>query len=346
MSGVIINQLKELFRNRPDIAFEVNGGHVLDRRGSADPERIYYIISRQDKTAGLFSYYFTALSHIIYALSRSWVPVVNMRDGYYYLCHDDEGQAGRINVWDLYFEQPGRSSLDDVLHAANVIEAKTVWAYDRELNFSLMDPGNPLYEICRVFSDHVPLNSTLGNYCKNVQMRTLERPVETIGISYRSTYDKFKPLGHFVQPSLDVLIGETDRLLSSNIFNYIFLATEDSSAVDLFVRRYGADKVFTVDRPRVGGGVSVAKTSGVDDRIFSGVFNGLNSSEFIEGVRFDRENDKYKVACEYISEMHILSKCGGLMGARSNGTMYAYLMNGGRYKYTNLPTERYSPGGM
>ena len=96
----IVEQVQAVFRVSPELALAANGGHVLMRHGSADPDKIYYVIRRPDRKAGLFSYYFTSLSHVIFAQTRGWIPVIDMQSGYFYLCHEDETHVGKTNAWD------------------------------------------------------------------------------------------------------------------------------------------------------------------------------------------------------------------------------------------------------
>ena len=47
--------------------------------GETEKDKIFYVIRRSNCSAGLFSYFFTTLTQIRYALEMGWYPIVDMK---------------------------------------------------------------------------------------------------------------------------------------------------------------------------------------------------------------------------------------------------------------------------
>ena len=341
-SNPSIKSIQDLFLGFPLLELEVNSGVVLRQNGILHKDKIYYVINRYDKNAGLFSYYFTTLSHIVYASLRGWTPIVDLRTGFYYLLHDNEAQNGKINAWDLFFNQPCDVGLEIIENASNVITANAIWGFKQPIDFATLNPGTPSFEIFRNASLQIPLNSHLQAFCNESAPLALFDLTKCIGISYRAGYDLVKPRDHFMQPTAEEMIELVKYQIKSGNFDSVFLATEDESALELFKSRLGEIKIHTVNRLRVGNSSTKIRELDVYTKLFSeGYLSGFKRNELIESITFGRENDRFLINCEYISEMYFLSKCGGFIGNRSNGNMYAILKNGGNYKFLHLPDRVY-----
>ena len=88
------------------------------RRG--DPNRpTYYIIRRQYEHTGLMARYGIFAGHVRYALSKGWLPVVDMQN--YPNSYLAPEKLGVENSWEYYFEQPMRLGLKTAYDGENVI---------------------------------------------------------------------------------------------------------------------------------------------------------------------------------------------------------------------------------
>ena len=88
------------------------------RRG--DPSKsTYYIIRVNLPVNGIFSIITHITGHIRYALSKGWLPVVDMQN-YPNVCLAPE-KFGKENSWEYYFEQPLRIGLEQAYSGENVI---------------------------------------------------------------------------------------------------------------------------------------------------------------------------------------------------------------------------------
>ena len=335
-----ISESKRILNLNESISLLVNEGHVIKKYGKKYPDKIFYKINRNDKDAGLFSYYFTTLSHIIYAELKDWIPVIDMRNGYYYLLHEDQKSVGLTNVWDSYFTQPGGYELNNISKAANVITTTMPWAFGRELDFAAVTGKDFFFEILKETAKCIALNEEMTEYCKRVSSKLISNYENTLGLSYRLTYDVVKPKNHFVQPSLDEMCQIAEKLLNDKVFTNIFVATDDAESLEKIKKHFGVERVFHTERPRVGNKSIHRTNSQIDQATFETVVS-KNKITLIENTDFGRNEEKFNRNRDYISEMETLAICGGLIGARTNGVMYALMRNAGRYRYVHMPTERY-----
>ncbi len=73
--------------------------------GSENPDKTYYVIRSASSVVGLYSYVLTFSGRIKEAISRNMVPIIDMQSiANPYL---EETQVGKVNAWELYFDQPG-----------------------------------------------------------------------------------------------------------------------------------------------------------------------------------------------------------------------------------------------
>lgn len=75
--------------------------HYIKRDDSS--KTTYYII-RCPRSGGLFNTYNQVAGHIRYALSKKYLPVVDMKN--YPNSYLAPEKLGKENAWEYYFEQP------------------------------------------------------------------------------------------------------------------------------------------------------------------------------------------------------------------------------------------------
>lgn len=99
--------------------------HYIKR---GDPNKsTYYIIRRRWDTTGLMGIYIIFAGHIRYALSKGWLPVVDMQN--YPNPYLAPEKLGVENSWEYYFEQPLRIGLKTAYEGENVVlsDAEDKW---------------------------------------------------------------------------------------------------------------------------------------------------------------------------------------------------------------------------
>jgi len=93
-------------------------------------DKTFYIIRRPEPGAGLFSNFHWVLGHIIYALEKNYIPVVDMKN---YKTYFNETALinGTKNAWEYYFKQPTNYNLDEAYKSKNVVVSKMDFMWDK-----------------------------------------------------------------------------------------------------------------------------------------------------------------------------------------------------------------------
>ena len=85
-----------------------------------DPKKpTYYIIRRMNENTDLADMYLMVMGHVWYALSKGWLPVVDMQN--YPNLYLSPEKLGKENSWEYYFEQPFRVGLEQAYKEENVV---------------------------------------------------------------------------------------------------------------------------------------------------------------------------------------------------------------------------------
>ena len=84
-----------------------------------DPSKPTYYIIRRAEQVGLFSNFIMFAGHIRYALSKGWIPVIDMQN--YPNSYLAPEKLGKENAWEYYFEQPLRIGLEQAYNGDNII---------------------------------------------------------------------------------------------------------------------------------------------------------------------------------------------------------------------------------
>ncbi|MBR1805419.1 MAG: hypothetical protein IJ774_03425 [Selenomonadaceae bacterium] len=91
--------------------------HYIKRGDPTKPT--YYIIRTHLKDIGLFARYVAFSAYIRYALSKGWLPVVDMQN--YPNPYLAPEEFGKENAWEYFFEQPLRIGLEQAYAGENVV---------------------------------------------------------------------------------------------------------------------------------------------------------------------------------------------------------------------------------
>lgn len=257
-----------------------------------------YIVRRKSKDAGLFSYFITTLGGIAYAEEHGMVPVVDFQNypNQYIL----QKEIGKKNMWEFYFQQPGGISLEDALKSKNVVLG------NGNVNYSFPPLSKDLFEnkngelnhwraICKkyiFFNDAVIQRYEQG--------KAMFSGKKVLGVLCRGTdYVAVKPIGHPVQPNVEMVIEKAEAAMNKESFDAVYLVTEDVQIVAAFKEKYG-DKLL------------------------------LSQQEYIDYdyekkgfLVFYEENkqDKYNRGMDYLIAVLLLKECKGLITTITSGSV-------------------------
>ncbi len=269
--------------------------------GDEHTDKTFYVIGRNfDTRTGLMWIALWTLSHCLYALSKGYVPVVDMLNN-----KSQYSEPGR-NVWENYFEQPAGYSLSDIARANSVVLCKTFpyinqWQVDdRE--------RDPWYR--DMYQRYIRVNASTSQYIESDFERLLEGKGDVLGVLCRGTdYLRGRPSGHLIQPQPEAVIAKAKAILSEKNCSSVYLATEDQDVFELFQAEFG-DKLITNSQLRFKREDFPKTTTRIAD---------------LKIHRRDR--DKYLTNLEYLSSLHLLSRCRYFIGGNVGGTKGVYYLN-------------------
>lgn len=290
----------------------------MEQLGGVKSGRVFYIIKREAKV-GLFSYVSTTLAQIEYALEQGYIPIVDMKN--YANSYIKEDDIGRVNAWELYFEQICNFKLDDVYAHEKYVLSEDSNIFRIPCSDGFYYKKALWYWGC-LWQRYVKLNESTQKYvdaeCEELFHRDFKG---VLGVHVRGTdYNNAK--GHPIQPKVDDIIHCVKQYMKTERYKKIYLATEEQKVVQLF-------KDF------FPGIVFVNKSMYYDEFDFS--------HQWISNASFDREDDRYLQGLEYLSSVVLLSKCAGLVCGLCGGSYAALYFNNGKYKdvsFFDLGTQK------
>jgi hypothetical protein len=279
------------------------------RFGGLYPEKVFYIIRRPEPGAGLFSNFHWVLGHIIYALEKNYVPVVDMQN-YKTFYSEQESLNGTKNAWEYYFKQPMSYTLEHAYKGKNVILSAMDYLYDRVPFF--VETEEQITRFHDVVSKYMQFNAVTLEVINTSKSQLFADKENILGVLYRGTdYTGLRPKQHSIMASIDDYINKVHECLEKWGINWIYLMTEDMKAIKMFEKEF-SNKLVISDSKRID--------------------NYNPQMGLTPNIRFDRKYDNYYKGLEYIRDTVLLSYCDALIGSKVNGTMAAVVLNNNRYK--------------
>lgn len=261
-------------------------------------------------TAGFFALLNRTLCALYYADKMGFTPVISNWDG----CAYEESTEinGTRNVFEYYFSQPTSCGVSDALYSNTVYiptnnnmdvllhECKSQW-YD--LSFEYLKKMGDIYKKYLHFNPET--ESAISHDVDNVILSK-----KTLAIHYRGSDYRINANGHPKSLLLEDYYPYIEQAMQQEKYDYIFVATDDLSALDELKKRY-KNVVYFEDTLRTSGDVSVA---------------------FLKN---DRTHHKYRLGYEVLRDAYALSWCDGLIAGHSQVASGAQIMKFSR-------NERYS----
>ena len=282
-----------------------------------DPTKpTYYIIRHELSSIGIMSYFRLAAGYIRYALSKGWIPVIDLQN--YPNTYLAPEEIGKKNAWEYYFEQPFNVGLEEAYSGENVV---------------LCASGTPIpLEMPPVTMDYYEnKDSTLAEWRNFIKLGMLRVKPEilkevaalrekffapndrVLGVYLRGTdYVARRPHNHPIPPPIEFAVSTVVAKLQEWQCNKIFLSTEDKTIVQTFKNVFG-DLCVTIDRQYVD-------------------YNSQQAN-FITVSRINRENDRFLQGKEYLTEMLLLTMCNSLVVTRCAGAICVMMMTD-RFEHT------------
>lgn len=277
--------------------------------GSENGDRTFFVIRRATCKAGLFSLVMTNMGLVRYALSKGYIPVIDMQFNQNTYLEPEE--VGKRNSWEYYFEQPCGYTMEEVLCSKNVILSNGLITADNVYpTFSIISSRKEFEQWHSFFQKYLRIKSEIAVEAESIK-NNLFHGEKVLGVLCRGTdYTEQRPKNHPVQPDIDEMIMKAEQVLQEYDCKYIYLATEDERAYRRF-RTFFNDKLKVTDAKRCE---NVGDTN-------------------INDITYDRENDRYLRGKEYLINIILLAGCNCLVAGSAGGT-YAAMLMADKYEYS------------
>lgn len=227
---------------------------------------------------------------------------------------ENELIRGTDNVFEYYFEQVSQLTKEEVLHSKHV-------CFSHELKAGKLMKKGSLYnldewEIDRciyLYRKYIRLNVFMQEYIEN-EIKKLALDDRTLAVHIRGVeWGEIK--NHPIPVLLEAYMQHIDRLLSSNEYHRIFIATDSEETIRQMTFKYGEKIVFYTETNRTP--------------------SGSKKLIIFDEKQKNKKNGKYSLGVEVVRDMLSLAACGGLVAGVSNVSFFARCAKrseGNRYK--------------
>lgn len=279
--------------------------------GEKNPEKIIYLIHRDNEKTGLFSDVITFLGRVKEAVDNGWVPVIDMKNypSMYKDCLTDNPET---NVWELFFEQPKNTTVEEALVSQNVIEVEASGAVDYPFASKafLEDEYGKLKKWRGFMHKYIRIKESIRYRIEQEYHNMISDEEKVLGVLVRgSDYTKLKPVGHPIQPTVNQVIEKINEVVEEQGYDKIYLSTEERDTVEKIKEVFG-DRVVYLDRDYI---------------------------EYSEGYLSDlplTSEQKINNGIDYLVQIALLAKCNGIIAGICSGTVGAALLSEGfEYEY-------------
>ncbi len=229
---------------------------------------------------------------IAYAKKKDYIPVVDMKTiETQYL---EEGEYGKINAYNKFFEQPSEYDMDDIKDAKHVLVmySRKYCSKKEENEMVLPKIKKELY----------------SKYCEFKKKFNNKR---VLGVLFRGTdYANLKPYAHNIQPDLDSMVEMVkQKMLEWENFDLIYLCTEVQEACERFEDEFGKEKICYYPQLRYKS----------------------HTKKYLAEVNNDAK-ERVSQGKDYLVALNCLASCHSLIAGQCFGTEVALMINNNQYK--------------
>lgn len=285
---------------------------IMKRYGDLRPDQnIYYIHFDNDYMMnGFCSLFRFVLYHLAFAEDINMIPVINWGKGTLYY---DETIDYTDNAFQYFFNPVSDISLEEVNKCKHVVVSKGVDASAFGTISGYTIPESEIKFLGEIMRRYIHLNDNV----KNIINDDFYSEGKTLGVHVRATdFNK----GYNRHPKVIMpqeYLDTAKQAFKEKGFNKVFLATDDSSVIDLFKAEFGDDLYYYADTYRSTNGKAVHYGN--------------------QNVK--REHHKFFLGIEILKDFYTLGRCDGLIAGNSNVSICARIVkysSGKDYDYVNI----------
>ena len=207
----------------------------------------YYIIRRLDETTELSDIFLIVMGHVRYALSKGWLPVVDMQN--YPNIYLDPEKIGKENSWEYYFEQPFRFGVEQAYEGENVVLSNgsgVKSSPDSSMNL-LWKKNDELVEWRMLFKlGLMAIKPELLKEFSAMREKIFSLDDIVLGVLLRGGTDK-KIKGRPIAPPAEFAVNAVNERFQAWGCEKILLATDDPNVTETFKNAFG-DRCVSLDQ--------------------------------------------------------------------------------------------------
>lgn len=289
----------------------------------------YFIVYEDQPQGGLFVYLIGCMVQIAYAMQKDYIPVVDMLNFPTNLKNKEQTD---INAWELYFKQPSGVSVQDVYGAENIIfhgeeDYSILFIGDVDENIHheeyqvIIDEGKEFKEwysdviLMKQFQDfwkkYMCYSDETRAYIEQWYQKLFMHGKRVLGLLCRGTdYISLKPKGHYVQPSVEMILPKVEEIMRKYRCEFVFLATEDANIFLKLKEKLGS-KLLSMDVERVH----------------------YKEGYLLKDLYSKQRMDVFQRQLDYLTEMELLARCECLIAGKTTGSRFLPVMKEGEYEY-------------
>lgn len=280
-----------------------------------NPNDVYYVIRCDIPRTGLFAIFMYVLDHLAYAEDHGYIPVL---DSQRYKCLYKEKTPiyGTRDPWRYYFEPITEISRRNCWKYKNVVYGKIRFLrykgiyYYKEKEKNVLPSPEHIDELHQLSNRYIKFRPELQDKLDQA-LKSLQGE-RTLGVHVRGTDMYTAGKQHPVPTGETKDFTKIDKIMQEYHIQKIFLCSDTESTVQLF-REYYGDQLITTNALRQIGdnkcGIHMDKELGMG-----------------------RQNHKYLLGEEVITDMYLLAHCNVLLCGASNVAFAAIIYNHNQYE--------------
>lgn len=301
----------EFFKQIDLINKDPNNLRMLDF-GEKNKDKNILLITRSSPNMGMGGFLRQTLYGLYDAEKLGFVPVVHYKKCPY---RDKSYDEDIKNPFEYYFEQPDKISLDETYNSSRVFlfEGIHLSRINKEFGRLVGDVvadyvvnDEWLKILGQIARKYLLLNQKTKLFIKKSIIENFPNDWESekvLAIHVRGTDFALNWENHPNIVNVEDFFSSVDIALEKGQFKYIFLATDDSSRLELFKQRYGDRLLYFTDVHRSSGTINVALEKN------------------------DRKHNNYLNGLEVIRDMYTLARCHGLIAGLSQVSICTRIIN-------------------
>lgn len=265
---------------------------------------IYEIFIGTDKIeiAGFCAVFYQVLLYLDFAYKMNFVPYVFWGPKFQY--YDEKMCDKYENAFEYYFEP---IKPDGIIHydGTRYPHLRAIYRHTeikKDSFYESTKDEDKIKQIARLYTKYIHLNIETKQYLVKTMSPVFDGK-SILGVHFRGTDFKQGLADHPVMITVEDYIESVSELFSSGEYDAIFIATDDSEALERFKYRFGEKLLFYDDVLRSRTDVSV------------------------HNLQSERPLHHYKLGLEIIRDVYSLACCDGLVCGMSNVSFMARYVN-------------------